>query len=291
VNTSNATPHNAPMRILWQSSTPITKYPAYNDAIVAHAARVLGTGVEVVVRGTLRPTFGTYTRAAFFLKSSDMMDSIVSAADEGFDGVGIGCFLDPILHELREILDIPVMGLAETGMHMACMLGQRFAILSHSGALNVKVYDSLAERYGLRARMSGMYAVDLPMDALEKAITGDPAPAVALITEAAERLVADGAEVIVPGCGLLNLLCVQQGLSQVAGAAVLDVTGALLKMTETMITLRRVSGTGVSRNGYYARPSETDVRKTLASFGRGKVDGNTSTGAAAAASAALKAAA
>lgn len=277
---SNAPPHAAPMRILWQSSTPITRYPAYNDAIVAHAARVLGPNVEVVVRGTLRPTFGTYTRAAFFLKSSDMMDSIVAAADEGFDGVGIGCFLDPILHELREILDIPVMGLAETGMHMACMLGQRFAILSHSEALNVKVYDSLAERYGLRARMSGMHAVDLSMDVLEKAITGDPAPAMALLNEAGKKLVDQGAEVIVPGCGLLNLLCVQQGLNQIAGATVLDVTGALLKMTETMVMLRRVSGTGVSRTGYYARPAEADVRKTLASFGRGKVGGSDASSAA-----------
>lgn len=262
------------MRILWQSSTPITRYPVYNAAILAHAARVLGPGVEVVVRGTLRPTFGSYTRAAFFLKSSDIMDSIVAAAEDGFDGVGIGCFLDPILHELREFLDIPVQGLAETGMHMACMLGQRFAILSHSEALNVKVYDSLTDRYGLRARLSGMHAADLSMDALEKAMTGDPSQAIELVLAAGEKLVAQGAEVIVPGCGLLNLLCVQHGLNQIAGATVLDVTGALLKATETMITLRRVSGMGVSRTGYYARPSEEDVSRTLASFGRGYVGGD-----------------
>lgn len=260
-----------PTRILWQSSTPIDRYPAYNAAIVNHAARVLGPEAGVTVRGTLRPTYGTYTRAAFFLKSSDIMDSIVMAADEGFDGVGIGCFLDPILHELREILDIPVMGIAETGMHMACMLGRRFAVLSHSEALNVKVYDSLAERYGLQSRCSGMQAVDLSMDRLEAAITGDAQPALALIREAATRAVEDGAEVIVPGCGLLNLLCVQQGLHQVGGATVLDVTGALLKMTEAMITLRRVSGIGVSRVGYYARPAEADVRRTLEAFGRGRV--------------------
>jgi len=93
----------------------------------------------------------------------------------------------------------------------------------------------------------------------------------ALVREAATALVAQGAEVIVPGCGLLNLLCVQQGLNQVEGATVLDVTGALLKMTEAMITLKRVSGTGVSTRGYYGRPAPDDVRKTLASFGRGKV--------------------
>jgi allantoin racemase len=262
---------NAPMRLLWQSSTPITRYPGYNAAIVAHARKVLGPEVEVVVRGTVRPTYGSYTRAAFFLKSSDILDSAVTAADEGMDGIAIGCFLDPIQHELREILDIPVLGIAETGMHVACMLGKRFAVLSHAEALNIKVYDDLVRRYGLESRCAGMGAVDLSIDKLETAMAGDPAPAIALVREAATHLVARGAEVIVPGCGLLNLFCVQQDLTTVAGATVLDVTGALLKMTEAMVTLRRVSGTQVSRAGYFARPEPADVRKTLASFGQGVV--------------------
>lgn len=256
----------APMRLLWQSSTPITRYPAYNAAIVAHAARVLGPGVEVVVGGTVRPTYGTYTRANFFLKSRDILDSVMAAARDGVDGVAIGCFLDPLLHELREFLDIPVLGIAETGMHTACLLGRRFAVLSHVEALNVKVYEGLVRQYGLESRCAGMAAVDLSMDRLETAMQQDPEPALRLIRETAARLVAGGAEVIVPGCGLLNLFCVRNGLSQVEGATVLDVTGALLKATESMVVLRRVSGTAVSRAGYYAGPQPADRDRTLAAF-------------------------
>jgi allantoin racemase len=254
------------MRLLWQSSTPVSRYPAYNAAILAHAAQVLGPGVEVTVGGTVRPTYGSYTRANFFLKSRDILDSVMGAADDGVDGVAIGCFLDPLLHELREFLDIPVLGIAETGMHTACLLGRRFAVLSHVEALNVKVYEDLVRRYGLESRCAGMSAVDLSMDRLETAMQQDPEPALALIREAATRLVAGGAEVILPGCGLLNLFCVRQGLSQVEGATVLDVTGALLKATESMVILQRVSGTGVSRAGYYARPQPADVRRSLEAF-------------------------
>jgi len=254
------------MRLLWQSSTAITRYPAYNAAILAHAAQVLGPDVEVTVGGTVRPTFGHYTRANFFLKGRDILDSVMGAAQDGVDGVAIGCFLDPLLHELREFLDIPVLGLAETGMHMACLLGRRFAVLSHSEALNVKVYDDLVRRYGLESRFAGMAAVDLSMDRLETAMQHDPAPALGLVEAAAAKLVAQGAEVIVPGCGLLNLFLLRHGMSRLAGATVLDVTGSLLKMTETMVVLRRVSGTAVSRAGYYAGPEAEDLRKTLAAF-------------------------
>lgn len=254
------------MRLLWQSSTPITRYPAYNAAILAHAAQVLGPGVEVTVGGTVRPTFGRYTRANFFLKGRDILDSVMGAAQDGVDGVAIGCFLDPLLHELREFLDIPVLGLAETGMHTACLLGRRFAVLSHSEALNVKVYDDLVRRYGLESRFAGMAAVDLSMDRLETAMRQDPQPALALVRDAAARLVAQGAEVIIPGCGLLNLFLLRHGVSRIEGATVLDVTGALLKMTETMVVLRRVSGTEVSRAGYYAGPQPQDLQRTLAAF-------------------------
>jgi allantoin racemase len=254
------------MRLLWQSSTPITRYPAYNAAILAHAAKVLGPDVEVRVGGTVRPTFGRYTRANFFLKGRDIFDSVMGAAEDGIDGVAIGCFLDPLLHELREFLDIPVMALAETGMHTACLLGRRFAVLSHSEMLNVKVYGDLVQRYGLQTRFAGMTSVDLSMDRLETAMQHDPAEAVAMVSEAARKLVAQGAEVIVPGCGLLNLSCLKNGLGRIEGATMLDVTGALLKMTESMVMLQRVSGTGVSRAGYYAGPERADLQKTLAAF-------------------------
>ncbi len=40
------------------------------------------------------------------------------------ESIVINCFADPCLFELREVLDIPVFGAAETTMHIASMLGE-----------------------------------------------------------------------------------------------------------------------------------------------------------------------
>ncbi|MBP6019146.1 MAG: aspartate/glutamate racemase family protein [Burkholderiaceae bacterium] len=42
----------------------------------------------------------------------------------------IACFSDPGLYSLRETLSVPVFGIAESGVHTALTLGQKFGVLS-----------------------------------------------------------------------------------------------------------------------------------------------------------------
>jgi allantoin racemase len=42
-----------------------------------------------------------------------VFQSAQHAQEEGFDAVIINCFGDPMLHELRQALDIPVIGIGE----------------------------------------------------------------------------------------------------------------------------------------------------------------------------------
>ena len=51
------------------------------------------------------------------------------------DAAIIAAFGDPGLFGARELFDIPVIGLAEAAMLTACMLGQRFAIVTFAQAL------------------------------------------------------------------------------------------------------------------------------------------------------------
>jgi allantoin racemase len=67
-------------------------------------------------------------------------------------------------------------------------------------------------------------------------------------------LVAQGADVIIPAEGVLNVALVRNGVRAVAGAPVLDSYGSLIALAETMVRLRRASGLGVSRAGGYAKP-------------------------------------
>lgn len=47
-----------------------------------------------------------------------------------YDAIIIGCAGDPGLRPARELLDIPVIGPAESSYHLACMVSDRFSVLS-----------------------------------------------------------------------------------------------------------------------------------------------------------------
>lgn len=140
------------MKILWQSSTPVHRYPSYVAAVERHAMKILAPGSSIVVRGVQKGCDQLAYQAFDMLNNIHVFDSVVRAEREGFDAVAIGCFLDPALDPLREIVDIPIVSLAETGMLTACMLGKRFSILSHNRLFNRKAYPELVEKYKLMHR-------------------------------------------------------------------------------------------------------------------------------------------
>lgn len=245
-----------PVRIAWQSSKPVHSFPAYVNALQAHAKAIVSPGTTVEMRGVrFGPKVIDY-RSLDFLNNVQLFESVVSAEREGFDAVAIGCMFDPVLDELREVVDIPVVSFAETGMLTACTLGRKFGILTHSEPIATKHVHVLVEKYGLRERAGPLVNFEVPFEALEDAMAGKPDECLRMTREAGEKAVAGGAEVIIMGCGLLNLIAMRHGLTRIAGAPVLDVSGALMKTAEMMVTLQRVSGVGVSRVGFYARPPQ-----------------------------------
>jgi allantoin racemase len=251
---------NPPIRIAWQSSRPVQNFPAYVKQIETHAARYMSPGTSLSVRGVaFGPPHLDY-QVFDFLNNVEVLKSVVSAEREGFDVVAIGCVLDPILDELREAVDIPVVSFSETAMRVATSLGQKFSILTHNEPIATKYVSRLVERYGMERSCAGVVNFDLSFEALEEAMKGSPEVCHRLTTQAAEQAVRQGAEVIILGCGLLNLLAMRYGWHRFAGAPVLDVTGCLVKTAEMMVALRRVANVEVSRIGYYSRPSrkETD---------------------------------
>lgn len=245
-------------RMLWQSSTVIARFPDYRDAILRHAGKVLGPSWEVEVRGVDKGTPDLHFMAFDFLNNFQIYKSVTAAQPQGFDAVAIGCFVDPILDELREVMRIPVLSLAETGMLTACTLGRRFSIVSYVPQLVRKRYAELVHKYGLGERSAGLTSFELPFEELEKGYR-NPGSVIDRFRTAAREAIRRGAEVLLPGCGSLNLILAENGVSDVDGATVLDVSGALMKSTEMMVVLGQVSGTRVSRCGLYEAPCEKSI--------------------------------
>ncbi len=123
-------------------------------------------------------------------------NAMMKRVDELKDGgaIVINCFADPCLFELRELIDIPIFGAAETTMHIAAMLGE-FSVIGPG--------DNMISWVRIQAREYGVFD---KLISVEKVYMG-----VKDILSAAERVYQDtkkaavksieeGADVIVLGC-------------------------------------------------------------------------------------------
>lgn len=254
-------------KILWQSSTVISKFTDYRNAIENHANQVLSSDFELDIRGVKKGTNDIHFMAFDYLNNYQVFDSAIKAQKEGYDAFAIGCFLDPILDELREVLDIPVLSLGEAGMLTACMLGKLFSVISYVPQSNKKIYRELVEKYGLLNRSTPFTSFDLPLSELEKGFN-NPNPVIERFKGAGLDAIEKGAEVLLPGCGCLNLIIVNGNMNNVGGASVLDVTGALMKLSEMFVILKEVSGTKISRIGYFEKPADSKIEEVLSLYAR-----------------------
>jgi len=79
----------------------------------------------------------------------------------------------------------------------------------------------------------------------------DPGPLKEAFTKASKEAIAQGAEVIIPGAGPLNVLLAELGVSQVEDVPVIDSLGAGIKFCELRVDLYKSSGLKTSRHGLY----------------------------------------
>lgn len=230
--------------------------------LAEHARAICGPETTVDLHG-LRPD--TYPegvppiamvgyRYATRLADLQVIDNIITAEREGYDAVAISCFLDPGLEEARSMVDIPVVSSCETALLVSSAVARSFGFLTLDESMAAYL-RKLVAHYGFADRVNVVAALDPPIDEfeLDRAFTGSP-EFVQRFSRQAESLIADGADIIIPAEGVLNVALVRNGVRAVGAAPVLDSYGSLLAFAETMVTLQRKSGLVVSRAGEFAKP-------------------------------------
>jgi allantoin racemase len=251
------------MRIWHQSFTDLDMVPIYRRTLVEHATRAVDRGTTVTVHG-LRP--GTYGKAFVpidairhryleMLNESQIVDAALTAERAGYDAFALGCFYDPGLRAARSLVDIPVVGLSETCMLVACSLGQKFALIALNRDQQIQ-HEELAHAYRLERRLAVSLAMDPPID--EYVLEGSDAETGSIVDgfqRACRRAVDAGAEVIIPGDGVLNEFVWRRGLLRFEKATVMDALGVLFRYAAFMGGARADLGLEVSRVLTYAKPS------------------------------------
>jgi len=76
----------------------------------------------------------------------------VEAEKEGFNAIIISSFVDPALRSAREVCNIPVIGLGETSMLIACMLGKRFSIITYDKQV-IPIIENIVRKIGIERKL------------------------------------------------------------------------------------------------------------------------------------------
>lgn len=124
------------------------------------------------------------------------VERAVQAEAEGYDGIILGCYADPGIDALREMLTIPVAGPFESSCFSALTLGHRFAILTATPEMCPVLEDEFAAKGGAPRRLCAVRAIDLDVLALQS----DPDLLRTRLFEAARQAIAGGADTLILGC-------------------------------------------------------------------------------------------
>lgn len=250
------------IRIWHQSMTTLDELPGYAAMLSAHARRVCMADTVVDLHGlregTHAPGVAPIESAAYALlhdlNALQIVENVLRAQAEGYDAVAMSCFGDPKLDICRSLVDIPVLSAFETSLLVASTVARSFGFLvpMESAVRNTK---KRIAHYQYGHRLAAVLPCDPVMTEPELAagFDGDARVIDALVAQA-KKLVAAGADIVIPAEGVLNAVLVQNGITGIDGAPVLDAWGATVAMAEMLARLRRTTGLGNARRGLYARP-------------------------------------
>ncbi|NKB59433.1 MAG: hypothetical protein GKS00_24180 [Alphaproteobacteria bacterium] len=246
------------MKIWLQSGSALTADTAtpygqqYEAAVERHMTAVARPETQLQTFGIGETPYGKDRyRASFHIVTSLMIKSVLRAETKGFDAVAVINTLDHGYYEMRELLDIPVVFITESAMHLACQLAPTFSFVTHNEAMQLHIGE-MAKRYGLADRMAAGTHLGLTYENFPK-MYDDPATYVRLFTEAARQAIAQGAALLMVAGNPLNMFLIDQAVRDIDGVPILDCCTAVVKAAELMVDLRRL-GIVRSTKGLFAAP-------------------------------------
>ncbi|HXH05637.1 MAG TPA: aspartate/glutamate racemase family protein [Vicinamibacterales bacterium] len=188
-------------------------------------------GTEVAVADTPGGPLSIESHAEEALCVPPMIDAIARRQPPP-DAVIVGCFGDPGLAALRELLDVPVVGPLEASFHLAAQLGARVGIVTVLDSV-IPLLDGLVRSMGQTLRYAGAVAIDLPV--LD--VTRRAADAAGRLVEAGGTLLRQRhADVLVLGCMSLAFLDLAPRVSHELGVPVVNPAKVALKTAEVLVT-------------------------------------------------------
>lgn len=260
------------MRVLWNEATsgPQELRPLW-QMLQAYFPKIAFPGTEVALRHA--SVSGNYVRSLYteLLNNRAVVETTLQGEKEGFDAVVLGCWADP-LWEAREAASIPVVGIGEASMLLACSLGYKFAVITVAPGV-IPTIELDIRAYGMQDRCiyRPVRSLDPPSDmhTLLHSVTDPDKWIIPNFEQVARQCIQEGAEVIIVGCGYYGPILSQHGYNEIPGTGVpvLDCSAAGLKMAEVLVDLQRSTGLCKSSALFFRSPQKEVVDKVRQAHG------------------------
>jgi allantoin racemase len=262
------------MKLWYQSMTRMAEWGGYPAALRGILDRLSDSDMQIHIAGiTQIGGVGDQYRYLEFLETGEVLTNVQHAVQDGFDAILIGNIADPGLHEAREIADIPVLGLCETAMHVACMMGATFGFVTINRKFTPRIVENVA-RAGLRERFAGAARMQVErLTDLGSAFEPGPAQDAVLqqFNAASRQLEEEGAEVIIAAGGVVMALLAHAGVHETQGGVpILNGITNLVTMGEAAAKLhQRMGGRFTSKTCRYAPPTPDLIEGFRKHYGPG----------------------
>ncbi len=167
---------------------------------------------------------------------------------------------------MRELLNIPVLGLCEASVTLACLMGPSFSVVNVNPKFARRVTENIAS-YGLSSRLVSIDQMTVERPAMFDLAFEDEAVRADVIEQfraGARQGLAKGAETVIPAGGIVMTLLAEAGVHEVDNAPVVNGMIALVKMGELAASLRLLTGHFTSKRLTYAPPAGAllaDIRR------------------------------
>src|SRR5918999_4702400 len=145
------------MKIWYQSMSRFeTKWKSYPKYLRQILDQVKDPDTEIEIHGITKiGGFADQYRYLEYLETGEVMENVHTAMAQGFDAFLIGNIADPGIRECREIANFPVLGLCETSLHVACMMGANFSLVTINEKFTPRIVENVVH-YGLKDRLAAV---------------------------------------------------------------------------------------------------------------------------------------
>ncbi|BCW65050.1 Asp/Glu/hydantoin racemase [Arthrobacter sp. TS-15] len=224
--------------------------------IEAEAQRSAGPDTELIVRTAGHGVEYIETRFEALIAAGAVAELIAEYGHDGgthagdepggtaVDGVVVAAFGDPGMPALKELVDVPVIGITEAALCAAALQGHRFSIIAISDRIQAWYLDCV-ERFGFGGRLASIRSINQSLNSIGSVQADFKETLLALSRQAVDE---DGADVVIlAGAPLAGLARELEGHIPVP---VVDGISAGIRMTEAVVALR----SGAHRSGSFAAP-------------------------------------